>query len=952
MTQHKDELLRSYLQKISRSDGLEAFIEAPAVVAADGAGPEAGGVPLAGIDVMKKLAEGKPLTPLQQYNLEAIIIPDKRPAIDIVDGDFHVRHSLWQHWNEDKIKNPLRQSLHSIGRLELPGHPSYPYGGSGFVVGEGLLMTNRHVAEIFSNGLGLRGLRFITGVEAGIDFLRERDRTATRYLQVTGVVMIHPYWDMALLRVEGLGIEQRPLQLVAQDLGDWVGKEVAVIGYPAFDPRNPAQVQNEVFDGVYGVKRLMPGFLSDRVEVESYRRQVSSAAHDSSTLPGASGSAVLDPLTGRVLGLHFAGAYLQSNYAVPAFELSRDSRVVDAGVSFHGSTGQGPAPWNDVWQGHEKPDTLDVAPPPTVQAPVQAGSVHTFTIPLQISVALGGNTGGNGVVVSTVPASPLPAVAVAAPVHDQEPLLSLLVRSQKAGGSGTQRFVLNFHGTPDRDDAQLVRQIESTLGLQSRIMPLFEDDPELNRHRLLELSAVPALERDDVFELARLLRDAAQAETCDPDLGSDYFADDGFDRAGPEGVDLTFWCWAGDDQLPEDPDWAIELTNTPQAWAYSKARGKPSRGQDILVFQPDTGVVPSHPELPKNIVNHPLALNLLEPGKPPIDPMTGGGNPGHGTGTGSVVASPEVGRMRGAAPLATLVPIRCLETVAVFNQSNVARAIDHARRSGAHVITMSLGGVFSDALHTALRKAVQANIIVVAAAGNCVPSVVWPARYEEAIAVGGINEQFKPWRGSSHGSAVDISGPAEFVRRASARDPNDVGAVSGGQGTSFATAHLAGVAALWLAHHGRDQLLKGLASGVTLQQVFRALVQSSARKSGHLDEDEYGAGIVDASGLLKLDPAKAFGLEAVYRAPVHDIRQQVAELLVEAAGTGALEAAAAATGDPQNLGELACIALDQLRLARGRRVQVESLPPQAMSAGLRRILGERAQVLYRGGDDV
>jgi subtilisin family serine protease len=661
---------------------------------------------------------------------------------------------------------------------------------------------------------------------------------------------------------------------------------------------------------------------------------------------------VLDPLTGLVLGLHFAGAYLESNYAVPAFELSRDSRVVDAGVSFHGSPEQGPVPWRDTWQGHEKTDAPLGASLPTVQVPAQTASVHTFTIPLQISVTLGGSNAGDGVVMSTAPVSPLPGAAGAAPVRNQEQLLSLLRKSQKTGGAGTQRFVLNFASTPGSDDTQLMRKIESTLGLQSHISALFADDPELNRHRLLELSGVPTLERDDLFELARLLRDATQAETNDPDLGSDYFADDGFDRgAGPEGVDFAFWCWAGDDQLPEDPDWAIALTNTPQAWAYSDARSKPSRGQGILVFQPDTGVVPSHSELPKDIAHHPKAINLLEPGQPPIDPMTGGGNPGHGTGTGSVVASPEAGRMRGAAPLATLVPIRCLETVAVFNQSNVARAIDHARRNGAHVITMSLGGVFSDALHSALRKAVQANIIVVAAAGNCVPSVVWPARYEEAIAVGGINERFKPWRGSSHGSAVDISGPAEFVRRANARDSNDLGAVSGGQGTSFATAHLAGVAALWLAHHGREQLLQGLAPGITLQQVFRALVQASARKSAHLDEDEYGAGIVDASGLLKLDPAKAFGLEAVYRAPVHDIRRQVTELLSEALGAGALEAAAPATGDPQNLPELACIALDQLRLARGRRAQVESLPPLAMSAGLRRILGERAQQLGRDGDE-
>ena len=39
--------------------------------------------------------------------------------------------------------------------------------------------------------------------------------------------------------------------------------------------------------------------------------------HDSSTLGGNSGSALIDVATGRVVGLHFAGRYLEANYAVP-----------------------------------------------------------------------------------------------------------------------------------------------------------------------------------------------------------------------------------------------------------------------------------------------------------------------------------------------------------------------------------------------------------------------------------------------------------------------------------------------------------------------------------------------------------------------------------------------------------------------------------------------------------
>ena len=64
---------------------------------------------------------------------------------------------------------------------------------------------------------------------------------------------------------------------------DMIGEDIAVIGYPAFDPRNRVDVQNKVFDGVYKVKRLQPGQLRPRQRVESFGNRVFAAAHDSST---------------------------------------------------------------------------------------------------------------------------------------------------------------------------------------------------------------------------------------------------------------------------------------------------------------------------------------------------------------------------------------------------------------------------------------------------------------------------------------------------------------------------------------------------------------------------------------------------------------------------------------------------------------------------------------------
>jgi endonuclease G len=248
------------------------------------------------------------------------------------------------------------------------------------------MMTNRHVAEIFSTGLGTRNLRFRPGAKAGADFLRERDRDGSIPVGVREVVMIHPYWDMAILKVEGLGAGQPALGLSLQAVEDLEGQDVAVIGYPAFDSRNDAAVQNQVFGGVYNVKRLQPGKLGARRAVTSFGNQVQAATHDGSTLGGNSGSAVVSAATGQVVALHFGGRYLDANFGVPTRELAIDQRVVDTGITFAGTPTPQPDAYADAWR-------EEVAAGAAAVAGGAAGSL-TFTVPLTISIAVGGRPGG------------------------------------------------------------------------------------------------------------------------------------------------------------------------------------------------------------------------------------------------------------------------------------------------------------------------------------------------------------------------------------------------------------------------------------------------------------------------------------------------------------------------------------------------------------------------------
>lgn len=371
----------------------------------------------------------------------------------------------------------------------------------------------------------------------------------------------------------------------------------------------------------------------------------------------------------------------------------------------------------------------------------------------------------------------------------------------------------------------------------------------------------PALERTlsqrSLFDIAYALEAELGLISSEPDLESRVYADpqpsDPQSDARTEGVikdAFTDRCWV-DKQAPANKRWAIDTMRIPQAWALSSGRGA-----GVLIAQPDTGIA-AHNELDGAKLRLDLATNLVDSNDDPTDPLHDAAtNPGHGTGTASVIISTGAGVITGASPGAELIPIRCVEDVKIFDAAPVISAINHARAVGSHVITMSLGGIPSRAMKKAIRRAVNNNIIVIAAAGNCVDLVVWPARYRDVIAVGGCNIDDQPWRGSSYGHDIDISAPAELVWVAR-RKPNDqhLSFTEAAQGTSFATALTASTAALWISHHGHANLMDAAKNaGVNLQQLFNRALSATARKPVGWSTDRYGAGIINAERLLELQP--------------------------------------------------------------------------------------------------
>ncbi|MBI4471643.1 MAG: S8 family serine peptidase [Acidobacteria bacterium] len=302
----------------------------------------------------------------------------------------------------------------------------------------------------------------------------------------------------------------------------------------------------------------------------------------------------------------------------------------------------------------------------------------------------------------------------------------------------------------------------------------------------------------------------------------------------------------------QNHEWALTQMGVQKAWDRDSSGTPRIGGRGVIIAHPDTGFT-DHPEISARIRTADGFDFVSSDPDAHDDLVSGLGDfPGHGTGTASVIMSDISPGVSGVAPHAEIIPLRVSNSVIHLSMENVTQAIHRAIDRKAHVISMSLGGLPSLALHSAIRDAVNEGIIVAAAAGNYVGAVVWPARYDEVIAVAACNIEEEDWWASSRGDAVDVSAPGESVWKAAAKRKTNAPPafdVNRSSGTSFATAHVAGIAALWLEKHDRTKLIAKYGKP-GMVAVFKALLLKTARRPSGWDTGRFGAGIAHAGTLL------------------------------------------------------------------------------------------------------
>jgi S1-C subfamily serine protease len=260
--------------------------------------------------------------------LEAIVERFTRPVYLVQDAhygrpqDFEDSEQIAERL--DTARPVVEPAIPSVGRIDLR-NALLPWAGTGWVVGPGIVATNRHVARHFAertdDTFGFLQHFPAPPVKATLDWHHEFDRFTESRFAVREVIWIEPSdsVDVALLHIADRGENDEdqppPLPLLSSDdvrQGMWV----SVIGYPARSPFNNPADQQRIFDGIYEVKRLAPG------KVTSLNATHGLLTHDATTLGGNSGSVVVDLESGKVAAIHFAGTEGVGNDAVQAPRLA------------------------------------------------------------------------------------------------------------------------------------------------------------------------------------------------------------------------------------------------------------------------------------------------------------------------------------------------------------------------------------------------------------------------------------------------------------------------------------------------------------------------------------------------------------------------------------------------------------------------------------------------------
>ncbi|MEU6658382.1 S8 family serine peptidase [Streptomyces sp. NPDC046821] len=261
------------------------------------------------------------------------------------------------------------------------------------------------------------------------------------------------------------------------------------------------------------------------------------------------------------------------------------------------------------------------------------------------------------------------------------------------------------------------------------------------------------------------------------------------------------------------PSWGVDRIDQTDTAGDSKYTYPDSAGEGVTAYVIDTGVRISHKDFGGRASSG-------------YDAVDNDNNADDGNGHGTHVAGTIAGQAHGVAKKAKIVAVRVLNNQGSGTTEQVVAGIDWVTKNhqGPSVANMSLGGGADEALDAAVRKAIASGVTFAVAAGNesTDASKGSPARVKEAITVASSTKDDQQSSFSNYGPVVDIYAPGSAITSDWNTNDDATNTISG---TSMATPHVVGAAAVYLSGHPDAtpaEVAKALTDGATPDKISNA----------------------------------------------------------------------------------------------------------------------------------
>ncbi|MBR4415247.1 MAG: S8 family serine peptidase [Victivallales bacterium] len=291
---------------------------------------------------------------------------------------------------------------------------------------------------------------------------------------------------------------------------------------------------------------------------------------------------------------------------------------------------------------------------------------------------------------------------------------------------------------------------------------------------------------------------------------------------------------------------------------------KENRGGGVTVAVLDTAIS-------KSVVNQNADIKQIDL----FNYAQSDGEEGHGNAVASLLVAND-NELTGLAPSIELLSIPVLDNNGEGSAFDLAMGIIAAVDAGANVISMSLGSyATSPLLKAAVDYAAAAGVVMVAASGNDgVKQVLYPAAYDNVIAVGAVDANGNIAGFSNTGSEISLAAPGVGINSAWTEG---AGVVSF-SGTSAAVPCVVGVVANILSDYGGS-----LSPAEAAEQVINYTIDNGAPNK----DETYGQGVLDYSRAANADTPGIFDASAAgHFLDVENATETDVPLVVSAQNTG------------------------------------------------------------------